>query len=499
MIGLDDLGLSDQEKINYHLVGPRRKMVLEYINRFEDPQSLERLDTLRELNDYQIKGLIFNLPFDSMSDSVWKEATRAQLILDYIEGLSNPSEEYGVVKNFNWYQIKVCQLGLKPKSISNHNWQDNKLCTITLRYLRNHTDKNIDIAYRKIEGLNAAQVSAVMMGLDRNDLVAHKWHCPQIARATLEYLFTCSNGQSIKKRMKEIRGLSYWQILMCSMGYTRKSLVGIEPAKMEEIYEYINLDPHTKRNINSIKKMRATKDIMKKFFEYALKLGLSELDKEGHDWKSLSTVIATIAYLKNNRDDVVASMAQIRSMNAHQIELVEMGIPREMVLSHTKTDEQTMEELLEYLSCKDDVNDAFQDVCNKTYDEIIALNKDQALKLGLSHNDLEGHLWDSNTSSDTLGYLKSNIDDVVRAMNEIRGLTGEQIIALTLGLQVCNQYGHDWGDRLVAVNTIHFLMDQKKDTQLATFNEIRGMDKFMLERKLSQSEKSNKPLNKNIK
>ena len=184
------------------------------------------------------------------------------------------------------------------------------------------------------------------------------------------------------------------------------------------------------------------------YYIEAIGLGLAREDqREGHAWdleyQTGYQASATVDYLRkqtSKEEEPVSALEafnKIRGLNGFQIEAIELGLTREDFL---EGHDWTSENWLNGCQASHTVGYLQRQVLkgvspSDAFKKIKGLNGFQieAIELGLTREDLEGHNWNAADGSEALNYLRNRpLNDVSaqQAMNNIRGLANMQIKAL---------------------------------------------------------------------
>ncbi|MCD6034458.1 MAG: hypothetical protein K0R63_199 [Rickettsiales bacterium] len=134
-------------------------------------------------------------------------------------------------------------------------------------------------------------------------------------------------------------------------------------------------------------------------------------------------------------------------------------------------------------------------------EQIRGLNQYQirAVKLGLTRAELEGHNWEEvGGGVTTIYFLEKRLKgvSVQEAMEQIRGLSQYQIMAVKLGLTRAELEGHNWEEVGGGLWAFQFLAKRlKQDVSVQeAMEQIRGLDKDAINRIMNYQEKGIKEL-----
>ena len=164
------------------------------------------------------------------------------------------------IRGLCFEQIELTSLGLSLDDLKGHHWNWRGVYDYSIAYLKNHPRHlSIQQAMDNIRGLECIEISAICLGLNREDLQGHDW-C-EVGRASIDYLQAAPKSIVIQWAMNCIRGLNQQAINQLEdrqgRGQSRYGLTAMQ----------VFIKGFTQNQYNAIRRGAAFKDAMPEAYQ----------------------------------------------------------------------------------------------------------------------------------------------------------------------------------------------------------------------------------------
>ncbi len=198
------------------------------------------------------------------------------------------------------------------------------------------------------------------------------------------------------------------------------------------------------------------------------------------------------------------ALTNINHLNIHQIHAFVMGVTPAQMQDHfwgsdssglRDNGSTTVDFLRKAIENGVAPDEAMNKIKGLKFDEIIAVG------LGVSREQLEGHDWSQTNGYKTKNFLWSEIGKNIApdiAMSKIRGLVGYEIDAVTAGLRREQLAGHQWNSTPgayfsgVGHITLEYLAMRPEGTDIGwDFGKIKGLSRTEIRQKIEERTQGN--------